>query len=215
MFASQVAALGSRYRCIVADQSRGGTIPEIATTILGEAPERFALVGFSLGGYIAFEMMRQAPDRIERLALLDTQAAPDAPERRDDRLQSLAMVESGRFVEAEQAHWPKVVHSSRYGDRALRVLKMRRAQAGGPDLWMRHTAAIMDRPDSRPTLANVTVPTLVLVGDEDQLTTPERARDMVAGIADARLVVVPHCGHMAPVERPEVVNAALLDWMTR
>ena len=111
-------------------------------------------------------------------------------------------------MEAEQAHWPDVVHPSRYGDVALSEIKMRMARELGPALWRRHITAIMDRADSRPTLASVRVPTLVLVGAEDALTTPERAREMVAGIANARLVVIPECGHMAPIERPEAVNAA-------
>lgn len=214
VFAPQIAALSPHYPCIVADHSDGATIKEIAANILSRAPERFALVGFSLGGYIAFEMLRQAPQRISRLALLDTQATPESDAARDRRLQLLVMVQAGRFVEAEQAHWPDVVHPSRYSDVALRETKMRMAQELGPDLWRRHIAAIMDRADSRPTLAAVKVPTLVLVGAEDALTTPERAREMVAGMGQAHLVVIPECGHMAPIERPDAVTAALSDWMT-
>ena len=213
VFAPQVAALSPVWPCHVADHSHGATIPEIAGTILDRAPERFALAGFSLGGYIAFEMFRQAPARVTRLALLDTQATPESNAARERRLELLAMVQEGRFAEAEQAQWPEVVHPSRYGDAALRDTKMRMAKDLGPELWRRHVAAIMARADSRPTLAAVKVPTLVLVGDSDRLTPPERAREMVAGIADARLVVIPDCGHMAPIERPDAVNAALIDWM--
>ena len=215
VFAPQIAALSPVWRCVVADHSHGATIPEIAAHILARAPERFALAGFSLGGYIAFEMFRQASARITRLALLDTQATPETEAARERRLELLVMVQDGRFAEAEQAHWPDVVHPSRYGDVALRDTKVRMAQDLGPDLWRRHIAAIMARADSRPTLAAIKVPTLVLVGDTDRLTPPERAREMVAGIADARLVVVPDCGHMAPIERPDAVNAALADWMRR
>lgn len=213
VFAPQVAALSAVWPCVVADHSRGATIREIAENILERAPERFALAGFSLGGYIAFEMIRQAPGRVTRLALLDTQATPESDAARQRRLELLVMVQEGRFAEAEQAHWPDVVHPSRYGDVALRETKERMARDTGPDLWRRHVAAIMARADSRPTLAAIKVPTLVLVGDADRLTPPERAREMVAGIADARLVVIPECGHMAPIERPDAVNAALVDWM--
>lgn len=213
VFAPQIAALSAIWPCAIADHSHGATIPAIAAHILARAPERFALAGFSLGGYIAFEMVRQAQDRITRLALLDTQATPESDAARERRLELLAMVQEGRFAEAEQAQWPEVVHPSRYGDVALRETKERMALDLGPDLWRRHIAAIMDRADSRPTLAAIEVPTLVLVGDSDRLTPPERAREMVAGIADARLVVVPECGHMAPIERPDAVNAALADWM--
>jgi pimeloyl-ACP methyl ester carboxylesterase len=214
VFAPQIATLSPRYECLVADHTKGDTIAQIAANILAQAPERFALLGFSLGGYIAFEMLRQAPSRVERLALLDTQAGPETEAAREKRLRLIALVEAGRFAEAEQAQWPDVVHPSRYGDTALREIKTRMAQELGPEQWLRHVRAIMARPDSRPTLASIGVPTLVLVGAEDQLTTPERAREMVAGIANARLVVIPKCGHMAPVERPEAVSAALEEWMT-
>lgn len=213
VFAPQIAALSATWPCAVADHSAGATIPAIAAGVLARAPDRFALAGFSLGGYIAFEMFRQAPDRITRLAFLDTQATPESDAARERRLELLAMVQDGRFIEAEQAHWPDVVHPSRYGDVALRDIKIRMAQDLGPDLWRRHIVAIMGRADSRPTLAAIKVPTLVLVGDADRLTPPERAREMVAGIVDARLVVVPECGHMAPIERPDAVNGALADWM--
>lgn len=214
VFAAQVASLSPRHACVIADHSTGITIEEIAANILAAAPPRFALIGFSLGGYIAFAMMRQAPERAERLALLDTLANPELDERRPDRLEAIALVERGGFVEAEQTQWPKVVHPSRYGDTSLRDIKMRMALRQGPELWRRHTSAIMDRADSRPTLATIKVPTLVLVGAEDQLTPPERSREMVAGLENGRLVVVPECGHMAPIERPDAVNAALADWLT-
>ena len=213
VFAPQVAALSKDHRCVVADHAEGTTIAEIAATILAAAPPTFALVGFSLGGYIAFEMIRQAPERVTKLALLDTQATPESDEARARRLQLVAMVEAGRFAEAEQAQWPNVVHPSRYGDTVLRETKLRMALDAGQARWLRHVAAIMARADSRPTLAAIAVPTLVLVGAEDALTTPERAREMVAGIARAHLVIVPACGHMAPLERPEAVNAALSAWM--
>lgn len=215
VFSAQIAALSPLTRPIVADHTQGASIGEIAANILGDAPDAFALVGFSLGGYIAFEMIRQAPERITRLALLDTQAVPETEVARERRLQLAALVEAGRFTEAEQAQWPHVVHPSRYGDVALREIKTRMAHELGPQQWLRHARAIMERPDSRPTLASIRVPTLVLVGAEDALTAPERAREMVAGVADARLVVVPECGHMAPLERPEAVNAALRDWLNR
>ena len=197
VFAPQIAALTDR-RCTVADHSGDGGVADIAARILATAPQEFALCGFSLGGYIAFEMVRQAPARIERLALLDTQAGPDTEASRTRRLELVAMVEAGRFLEAEQAQWPAVVHPSRLGDTALREIKMRMAAQTGPRQWLAHTAAIMDRADSRPLLATIAIPTLVLVGDADGLTPPERARDMMASLSDARLVVVPECGHMAP-----------------
>lgn len=213
VFAPQIAALSPAAQCLVADHSPGDTIAAIAAAILVDAPERFALAGFSLGGYIAFEMFRQAPERVARLALLDTQAAPETEAARARRMHIIPLMQEGRVAEAEQAHWPDVVHPTRLGDTKLWQTKLRMAEQLGPKLWLRHTAAIMDRANSRPTLATIRVPTLVLVGDDDRLTIPERAREMVAGIEGAQLVVVPECGHMAPIERPDAVTAALKEWL--
>ena len=213
VFVPQISALSTSIDCRVADHSRGATIAAIAADILTAAPPKFALAGFSLGGYIAFEMVRQAPERVERLALLDTQATPETDAARARRVQLMPLMREGRIAEAEQAHWSDVVHASRIGDTALWDIKLRMAQTIGSDLWLRHATAIMDRADSRPTLAAIRVPTLVLVGDDDRLTTPERGREMVAGIAGARLVVVPDCGHMSPIERPDAVTAALKEWL--
>ena len=214
VFAPQITALSPSFDCVVADHSQGKSIAAIATKILAAAPSKFALVGFSLGGYLAFELFRQAPERIERLALLDTQAIPETDSARERRLQLMPLMRDGRIAEAEQAHWADVVHRSRVGDTNLWDIKLRMAQTLGSEVWLRHTTAMMDRADSRPTLSTIHVPTLVLVGDDDRLTTPERTREMVAGIAGAHLVIVPECGHMSPIERPEAVTKALREWLS-
>lgn len=213
LFAPQIAALSPDFECRVADHTRGDTIAAIADAVLGEAPDRFALCGLSLGGYIALEMARRAPDRVERLALLSTQATPESDAAREKRLPRIALAETGRFNEMTQAVWPEAVHPSRYGDAALRAVVSRMAEETGPQTWLRHTQAVMARPDARPTLSTLDVPTLVLVGAEDQITPPERAREMVAAMPKARLVIVPQCGHMSTLERPDEVNAALRQWM--
>ena len=213
LFAPQIASLSPAFECRVADHTSGAAISDIATSILAEAPDHFALCGLSLGGYIALDIMRQAPERVERLALLDTQASPESDAARERRLPLIALAQAGRFNEVPQAVWPFSVHPSRYGDAALRAATVRMAAETGAHTWLRHVQAVMSRPDARPLLPAIEVPTLVLVGAEDQITPPERAREMVAALPNGRLVVVPQCGHLSTLERPDEVNAALRQWM--
>jgi pimeloyl-ACP methyl ester carboxylesterase len=185
----------------------------IAARILRAAPPRFALVGLSMGGYLAFEIFRQAPERIARLALLDTSARPDRPDQTAVREQRIALARAGRFAEIADHMFSLLVHSSRHADADLRRVVGQMDEDTGAAAYIRQQIAIMGRPDSRPDLAAIRCPTLVLVGDADALTPPELAHEMVDAISGARLVVVPDCGHLSTLERPEAVSEALVEWM--
>jgi pimeloyl-ACP methyl ester carboxylesterase len=213
LYAPQVADLWPFGPVIVADHRRDADMAAIATRILADAPPRFALAGLSMGGYIAFAMLRQAPERIARLALLDTSARPDTPEQKPAREKFIAMAEAGKLADVVELLTPRFLHPSRHKDEALKRVVRDMAADTGPEAFVRQEKAIMSRPDSRPLLASIRCPTLVLVGDGDELTPPELAREIAGGIAGARLVVVPDCGHLSTVERPEAVNAALTEWM--
>ena len=213
LYAEQIPALWRSGPVMVADHKRGGDIAALARYILAAAPPRFALVGFSLGGYIAFEMLRQAPSRIAKLALLDTSARTDTPEQTRRRLERIELAEAGRFAETDM--FPLLVHGSRRGDEALHGLVRLMAEETGAEVFVRHQRASMGRADSRPHLAAIRCPTLVLVGDCDAITPVDAAEEIAAGVAGARLVVVPQCGHLAPVERPQAVAEALVEWIER
>lgn len=213
VFAGVVPALWRHGPVTLANHTQGNSIESIARHVLAQAPPRFALAGFSLGGYIAFEMRRQAPERIARLALLDTSAQPEAPAATEVRMQRAALVRAGRFTEASALYLPQLFHPSRAGDPQLRETYLEMAEDCGPEVFLRHIDAIVRRPDSRPDLAAIACPTLVLVGDSDVITPPAHAREMADGIRDARLVVVPECGHMSPMERPDALAQALGDWL--
>jgi pimeloyl-ACP methyl ester carboxylesterase len=185
----------------------------MARRILAAAPPRFALVGLSMGGYVAFEIMRQAASRVAKLALLDTGARGEAPERTEQRKPLIALAKSGRFGEILDSQYPTLVHHSRHGDAALKATVRAMNEETGADAYLRQQQAIMTRPDSRPGLAAINCPTLVLVGDSDEATPPELAREMAAAIPGAKLVVVPECGHLSTIERPHAVNTALVEWM--
>ena len=188
---------------------------ELARGILAQAPPRFALVGLSMGGYIAFEILRQAPERVARLALLDTAARPDTPDITAGRRTNMQLAQSGRLAEVVDGLIPRLVHPSRVTDAPLlEVIRRMGAQVGVAG-YLRQQAAIIARPDSRPMLKDIRCPTLVLVGDADQLTPPERAQEIAAAVPGAELVIVPECGHLSTLERPELVTRALRSWLGR
>ncbi len=184
-----------------------------AKRILDEAPPRFALVGLSFGGYIAFEMMRQAAIRILKLALLDTSARPDTPEQTATRKTWIEMAQTGRYSEIAALSIPRYLHSSRQNDPAITGIVRQMIDETGPRAFVRQLQAIMSRPDSRPQLSSIKCPTLVLVGEGDVATPPELNKEIADGIAGSRYVVVPECGHLSTVECPDAVNAALGQWL--
>jgi pimeloyl-ACP methyl ester carboxylesterase len=166
-----------------------------------------------MGGYIALAMMRQAPERVAKLALLDTSARPDTPQQTEGREKFIAMAKAGKLTEVVQMLTPRFLHPSRHRDTALVQAVRDMAAETGAEAFVRQQRAIMGRPDSRPMLASIRCPTLVLVGDGDELTPPDLAREIAAGIAGAKLAIVENCGHLATIERPEAVNAAMAGWL--
>jgi pimeloyl-ACP methyl ester carboxylesterase len=213
LYAGQIPALWDFGPVTVADHRRDDSVGAIAAHILATAPPRFALVGLSMGGYIAFAIMREAPERVVRLALLDTSARPDTPEQSERRRGMIALAEGGRFSEVSDLLFPVFVHRNRQQDEALHAIVRTMADETGPQAFVRQQRAIMTRPDCRPQLAAIDCPTLVLVGDGDELTPPALSQEIAAGIAGSRLVTVPDCGHLSTLERPEQVNRALVEWL--
>ncbi|HYC09608.1 MAG TPA: alpha/beta fold hydrolase [Steroidobacteraceae bacterium] len=213
LYAEQIPQLWREGPVMIADHTRAESMAAIARHVLERAPRVFALAGLSMGGYISFEILRQAPERVARLALLDTSPAPDSAEQSAMRRAQMALVAEGRFAEVLDASFPRLVHRSRREDRALRQVFDAMAQEVGPEGYLRQQTANLARPDSRPLLGSIRCPTLVLVGDGDEVTPPERAAEIAHGIAGAHLVTVPQCGHLSTLERPEDVTRALLEWL--
>ena len=213
MYAAQIPPLWRVGPVTIADHTRADSMSGIAQDILYAAPPRFALVGLSMGGYIAFEMLRQAPQRITKVALLDTSARADAPEQSAMRRAQMSLAAQGRLAEVLEQQLPRLVGRARREDAALREVFKLMAEEVGAAAFIRQQTAIMGRTDSRPTLGDIRCPALVLVGAEDELTPPERAAEIAGGIAGARLVTVPHSGHVSTLEQPEEVTRALLEWL--
>jgi pimeloyl-ACP methyl ester carboxylesterase len=214
LYADQVPVLWRHGPVMVADHTRDDSMAAIARRILDAAPPYFALAGLSMGGYIALEIMRLAPDRVAKLALLDTNARSETPEQTERRKPLIAMARQGRFAQVPDIQFPVFVHRNRHGDEALRRLVRAMAEETGPEAFLRQQQAIISRRDARPSLAAISCATLVIVGDGDGLTPPVLAEEIAAGISGSRLVVIPDCGHLSTIERPEAVNAALIDWLS-
>ena len=213
LYAEQIPALWRFGPVMVADHTRDTSIPAIARRILAAAPPLFALAGLSMGGYIAFEIMRQAPQRVAKLALMDTGARPETAEQTARRQGPMAMARAGKLIEVADESFVFFVHPNRYDDVTLRDVVRAMAEDIGAQAFLRQQQAIMTRPDSRPGLSAIACPTLVLVGEQDRGTPPELAQEIAAAIAGARLVTVPDCGHLSTIERPQAVTKALVEWM--
>jgi pimeloyl-ACP methyl ester carboxylesterase len=197
----------------VANHVRDGNIGAIARRILAEAPPRFALAGHSMGGYIAFEIMRQAPQRVAKLALINTQARPDTPEATARRRAQIARTQGGEYHAVLDELFPGFVHPSRREDGALRKLVHEMGDDIGPEAFVRQQTAIMGRPDSRPTLAWIKCPTQVLTGDEDNTIPNSLSKEIADGIPGAKLTILPQCGHLPQVEQPRAATDALVEWL--
>ena len=213
VFAPQVAALWPYGPVTVTSRLECATVPEMAAAILATAPPRFALAGISMGGYICFEIMRQAPDRVIKLALLDTSARSDTPEEVTRRRATIAQARTGDFEALLTQVFNAILHPKHQNDSALREINVRMGLTVGVDGLARQMEAAISRIDSRPSLPAISVPTLVLVGDRDPLTPPNLAEEIAAAISDARLVVAPECGHASTLEQPGAVNRALIEWI--
>ncbi|MEO7223303.1 MAG: alpha/beta hydrolase [Devosia sp.] len=196
----------------IANHMIGDRMETIAKAILATAPPKFALVGFSMGGYVAFEILRQAPDRVLKLGLLDTSARPDSEESTANRRRLIALAQKGKFIDAIEQTFPKSVHAENANNSDLYAIHRGMAEANGPKIFEQQQEAIIHRSDSRPLLADIKIPTQIIVGEGDQITPPDVAKEMHAGIAGSTLLVVPRAGHLALLEQREPVHSALREW---
>jgi len=211
----QVEALSDIADIVIADMTRDESMSDMASRALDSAPETFALAGLSMGGYVGFEIMRAASERVTHLALLDTGARADTPEQTMRRKDLIALADRGEFKAVSPRLLPLFVHEDRLGDIPLIDDITEMADGVGKDAFLRQQKAIMGRPDSRPGLPGIRCPTVVICGHQDALTPINLSEEIAGLIPGAELVLIDHCGHLATMERPEAVNAALRSWLGR
>jgi pimeloyl-ACP methyl ester carboxylesterase len=197
----------------VADLTGRDSVAALAADVLATAPPRFAVAGLSMGGYVALEIVRQAPERIMKLALLDTNARADTDKQRRRRRGLMALADRGEFRGVTPRLLPMLIHPDRIGEEALTGEVMAMAERVGRDAFLRQQKLIMDRPDSRLWLSSIQLPTLVLCGRQDAISTREMHVEMADAIPGARLAIVEECGHLASLERPHATTALMRDWL--
>ena len=213
IYAPVVPALWRFGPVTVANHIRDDHMALIARRILAEAPPRFALAGHSMGGYIAFEIMRQAPERVAKLALLNTQARPDTPEATARRRTMMGRAKGGEYRAVLDELFPGFVHPSRREDASLRRLVHDMGEDIGVEAFLRQLEAIISRPDSRAALSAIKCPTLVLSGDEDNTISNALSVEMADNIHNAKLVILPNCGHLPQVEQTQATADVLVEWL--
>ncbi len=222
---------------IVPDLRHHDTVAELAASFQSQLPERFALAGLSMGGYVALALCRhlgvaahralnlgeeekekplwEFPKRITHLALINSSARADTAEQSQRRRMLISMAKAGEFKGVTPRLLPLLIHPARLQDVALTDTIMQMAARVGRDAFFMQQKAILSRPDARGDLPKIKCPTLVIGGDADALTPPEITREIAAHIPHAEYLLLPHCGHLSPLEQPELVSAAMQKWLNR
>jgi len=219
VWAHQVRALSKISTVNVTDYGASDSIGKMAQVALDSAPPKFAAAGHSMGGRVGFEIVRRAPERVVGLAVLDTAyrafAGGEAGERETEKRFALLNVANSQGMRAMAEHWmPGLIHPDRFADNLLTVAIVDMMSRKSPAIFAAQINALLERPDAAPVLPTIHCPALVLCGREDIWSPLPSHREIAAMIPNAQLAIIEHCGHMAPMERPEDVTAAMTSWFS-
>ncbi|MCJ0762147.1 alpha/beta fold hydrolase [Variovorax terrae] len=216
MWQAQLAALPAALSPVVTDvHTRAETVEAMARALLEEHGGELILCGASMGGMVAMETARQAPQRVRGLALLGTSARPETDDMRALRESAIELFRQGRAEEVIRPNVGFAFAPQQANDPALVQAYLDFVLGAGAEQLIRQNRAVIARPDARAHLPQLRCPTLVMCGEADQLTPPECAREIAALVPGAELVLLPQCGHMLTMEKPDEVNATLLAWLAR
>lgn len=215
LFGPQLAAMSSSHAVMVAPITQGERIEEIASGLLDLLPKKFALVGLSMGGIVAMEILRRAPDRITRLCLMDTNPLAETPQIAAMREPQIVGAKTGRLMEIMRDEMkPNYLAPGPARDDVM-ALVMEMAHTLGPDVFVRQSRALQRRRDQQGTLRKIKVPTLIMCGEHDALCPVRRHTFMAELIPNARLHVIDRAGHLPTLETPNEVIDQLYEWMTQ
>jgi pimeloyl-ACP methyl ester carboxylesterase len=210
---AQARALADIADMRVADLTLDDTVEAMAERVLADAPPRFAVGGLSLGGYVAFELVRRAPGQVTRLALMNTSARPDTDDRSEQRERSVRAARIGAFKGVTPRFLPTILHPDHAADPVMADIVLAMTERVGRVAFERQQNAAISRPDCRPLLPLIACPTLVVGGAEDRVTPPALQLEIASGIANAQLEILEICGHLAPIEQAETVNRLMRAWL--
>jgi pimeloyl-ACP methyl ester carboxylesterase len=209
LWAPQISGLADIADMSVADLTLDDNIEAMADRVLAMASPTFALAALSLGGYVALEIATRVPERVSRLALMNTSARPDTEDQSNRRERSVRAARIGTFKGVTPRFLPTILAPENATDPEIAGIVLAMTERVGRRAFERQQAAAMDRPDFRPLLGRISCPTLVIGGRQDQVTPPALQEEIAAGIAGARLATLDKCGHLAPLEQPQAVNRLL------
>ncbi|AGA64584.1 Beta-ketoadipate enol-lactone hydrolase [Liberibacter crescens BT-1] len=207
----QAQALSDVIDTFIADLTHDDTIADMARRVLKIIPHHFSIAAFSMGGYVAFEILRQAPERVTKLALFSTSAAPDSEERALQRRSTITSLELGKFKGITYRFLPKLIHISCVTNSLGEELQAMSIRVGS-SAFLRQQKAILNRPDFRPILRNITIPTLVASGYEDTVIPVSEALNIHHNIPGSKFYLFTQCGHIPPLEKPQETNEVLRQW---
>lgn len=213
MWRAQLDALAGWQPQVADVNSHHDSIEAMAAALLAQHPGELVLCGASMGGIVAMEAARQAPQRLRGLALLGTNARPETDDMRMLRESAIELFAGGQVREVIEPNVALAFHPDQAQDAALTGAYLEFVLRAGADQLIRQNRAIIARPDARTHLPQVQCSVLVMCGDADQLTPPECSHEIASLIPQAQLVMVPRCGHMLTMEKPDVVNATLSAWL--
>ncbi len=212
LFSSQISSLKERP-VIIAETCGLSSIEAMANQLLEHAPDKFALLGLSMGGYIAMEVIRQAPNRVTRLALMNTNARNDTPAQTQLRHSQMEIARKGGFHKIAALQYNQFVHPARHDDTALRRIVFDMADEIGAENFLRQQEAIIHRRDQRPHLTAIQCPTMIVAGEEDNLLPLDRCQEMHSAISKSMLHIIPDCGHLSTLEHPTHTCTLIRDWL--
>ncbi|WP_078412608.1 alpha/beta fold hydrolase [Priestia abyssalis] len=213
MWEYQITELGDIAACAVMKLEQD-SIQGMARSVLEQAPEKFALAGFSMGGIVAIEVMRQAPDRVLKLALMDTNPNPPREEQMNGWKTFIQMARDGQFSDITPKHLlPNMIHPDCYDHKEIVSAIIEMAENVGKETMIQQMTALMNRPDGREVLPGITCPTLLLTGRQDVLCTVDMHEKMQEMIQNSQLAIIENSGHMTTLEQPEEVSRALRKWL--
>jgi len=215
LFGPQIAALSSEIAVMAAPITHGDRVEEIASALLDVLPARFALAGLSMGGIVAMEVLRRAPDRVTRIALMDTNPLAETPQVAAAREPQIVAARTGKLEEVMREEMKPNYLAPGPNQAAVLDLVMEMALSLGPDVFVRQSRALQRRIDQQSTLRKIKVPTLVLCGEHDTLCPVKRHEFMSELIPNAVLKIVEGAGHLPTLEKPDATIAALRDWMAQ
>jgi pimeloyl-ACP methyl ester carboxylesterase len=215
LFGPQIAAFSADTAVTVAPITQGERIEEIASALLDVLPQRFALAGLSMGGIVAMELLRRAPDRVTRIALMDTNPLAETPQVAAAREPQIVAARTGRMLEVMREEMKPKYLAPGPARQDILDLVIDMANALGSEVFVRQSRALQRRPDQQKTLRKCRVPALVLCGVHDALCPVKRHEFMAELIPNATLQVLEHSGHMPTLEQPEETTHALRNWMAQ